>query len=130
MTGTPAARTSHDQQPGRNDMDDHQRDEHLRTAYRAADLEWRAVNEAAHPSPEELDAAYERARDAALAALAEAGLVGEEALALAERAARQQDDESEVPVSCAGHDAGRYPAQVRSITWHLLADGYAVYLQP
>jgi hypothetical protein len=129
MTGT-ATRTSHDQQPGRNDMDEHQRDEHLRTAYRAADQEWRSVNEAAHPSPEDLDAAYERARDAALAGLAGAGLDGEEALALAERAARQQDDESEVPVSCAGHDASRYPAQVRSITRHLLADGCAVTWAP
>ena len=129
MTGT-ATRTSHDQQPGRSDMDEHQREEHLRTAYRAADQEWRAVNEAAHPSPEDLDAAYERARAAALAALAEAGLDGEEALALAERAARQQDDESEVPVSCAGHDASRYPAQVSSITRHLLADGYTVTWAP
>jgi hypothetical protein len=111
-------------------MDEHQRDEHLRTAYRAADQEWRSANEAAHPSPEDLDTAYERARAAALAALAEAGLDGEEALALAERAARQQDDEGEVPVSCAGHDASRYPAQVRSITWPLLADGYAVTWAP
>ena len=47
MTSTAATRTSHDQQPGRSDMDEHQRDEHLRTAYRAADQEWRAVNEAA-----------------------------------------------------------------------------------
>ena len=130
MTGTAATRTSHDQQPGRNDMNEHQREEHLRTAYRAADQEWRAVNEAAHPSPEDLDAACQRARDAALAALAEAGLNGEEALALAERAARQQNDESEVPVSCAEHDASRYPAQARSITWPLLADGYAVTWAP
>jgi hypothetical protein len=130
MTGTAATRTSHDQQPGRNDMDEHQRDEHLRTAYRAADQEWRSVNEAAHPSPEDLDAACQRARDAALAALAGAGLDGEEALALAERAARQRDDESEVPVSCDGHDASRYPAQVGGITWHLLADGYIVTWAP
>jgi hypothetical protein len=27
-------------------------------------------------------------------------------------------------------DASRYPAQVRSITWHLLADGYAVTWAP
>ena len=131
MTSTAATRISHDQQPGRSDMDEHQRDEHLRTAYRAADQEWRAINEAAHsPSPEDLAAACDRARDAALAAIAEAGLDGDEALALAERAARQRDDESEVPVSCAGHDASRYPAQVRSITWHLLADGYAVTWAP
>ena len=98
MTSTAATRISHDQQPGKSDMDEHQRKEHLRTAYRAADQERRAVNEAAHrPSPEDLAAACERARDAALAALAEAGLDGDEALALAERAARQQDDESEVP---------------------------------
>src|SRR5579859_5769865 len=110
MTGT-ATRTSHDHQPGKSDMNEHQRKEYLRTAYRAADQEWRPVNEAAHPSPEELDAAYERARDAALAALAGAGLDGEEALALAERAARQQDDEGEVPACPAGQEAVRYPVQ-------------------
>ena len=27
-------------------------------------------------------------------------------------------------------DASRYPAQVRSITWHLLADGYTVTWAP
>ena len=130
MTGT-ATRTSHDQQPGRSDMNEHQRNEHLRTAYRAADQEWRAAGEAArNPSPEDLDAACQRARGAALEALAGAGLDGEEALALAERAARQQDDESEVPVSCAEHDVSRYPAQVCSITWHLLADGYTVTWAP
>jgi uncharacterized membrane protein len=130
MTGTAATRTSHDQQPGRNDMNEHQREEHLRTAYRAADQEWRPVNEAAHPSPDDLDAAYERARAAALAALSEAGLDGEEALALAERAARQQDDEGEVPVEYAEQEAVRYPAQVSSITRHLLADGYTVTWAP
>ena len=62
MTGTVATRIGHDQQPGRSDMDEHQRDECLRTAYRAADQEWRAAGEAAHrPSPEDLDAAYDRA---------------------------------------------------------------------
>ena len=131
MTSTAATRTSHDQQPGRSDMDEHQREEHLRTACRAADQEWRPVNEAAHrPSPEDLAAACDRARDAALAALAEAGLDGDEALALAERAARQQDDESEVPARYAEHDASRYPAQVGSIPWHLLADGYTVTWAP
>ena len=56
MTSTAATRISHDQQPGRSDMDEHQREEYLRTACRAADQEWRAVNEAAHrPSPEDLD---------------------------------------------------------------------------
>ena len=112
MTSPDGARTSHDHQPGTNDMNEHQRKEYLRTAYRAADQEWRAVNEAAHPSPEDLDAAYERARDAALAALAEAGLNGEEALAFAEQAARQQHDEGEVPACSAGQKAVRYPAQV------------------
>jgi hypothetical protein len=122
MTSTAATRISHDQQPGRNDMDEHQRGEYLRIAYRAADQEWRAVNEAAHsPSPEDLAAAYERARDAALAALAGAGLDGDEALA--DRAAPQQDDESEVPARYAEHHVSRYPAQVGSISWHLLADG-------
>ena len=83
MTSTAATRISHDQQPGRSDMDEHQRDEYLRTAYRAADQEWRAVNEAEHrPSPEDLEAACDRARDAALAALAEAGLDGSPATAL------------------------------------------------
>ena len=86
---------------------------------------------AAHdPSPEELDAACERARDAALAALAEAGLDGDEAVALAERAARQQDDEGEVLACPAGQEAVRYPAQAGSITWPLLADGYAVTWAP
>ena len=108
-------------------MDEHQREEYLRTACRAADQEWRAVSEAAHrPSPEDLAAACDRARDAALAALAEAGLDGDEALALAQRAARQQDDESEVPV----HYASMYPAQVGSIWWHLLADGYTITWAP
>ena len=112
-------------------MDEHQREEHLRTAYRAADQEWRGVGEAAHrPSPEDLDAAYGRARDAALEALAGAGLHGDEALAIAERAARQQDDESEVPACYADQDVSRYPAQVRSITWHLLDDGYTVTWAP
>ena len=116
MTSTAATRISHDQQPGRSDMDEHQRDEYLRTACRAAGQERRAAGEAAHrPSPEDLAAACDRARDAALAALAEAGLDGDEALALAERAARQQDDESEVPARYAEHDASRYPAQVGSI---------------
>lgn len=125
MTSTPATRTSNGHQPGRSDMNEHQREEHLRTAYRAADQEWRAVNEAAHrPSPEDLDAAYQRARDAALAALTGAGLDGEEALALAERAARQQDDESEVPTRYPGHRMSRYPAKVGSISSYLLADGY------
>ena len=131
MTSTAATRVSHDQQPGRSDMDEHQRDEYLRTAYRAADQEWRAVNEAAHsPSPEDLDAACDRARDAALAALTEAGLDGNEAIALAQRAARQQDDESEVPARYAEHHASRYPAQVGSISWHLLADGYTITWAP
>jgi len=115
-------------------MDEHQRDEYLRTACRAAaqDLEWRPVNEAAHrPSPEDLAAAaYRRARDAALAALAGAGLDGDEALALAERAARQQDDEGEVPAGYAEHDLGRYPAQVGSISRRLLADGYTITWAP
>ena len=127
MTSTAATRISHDQQPGRSDMDEHQRDEHLRTAYRAADQEWRPAGEAAHsPSPEDLAAACDRARDAALAALTEAGLDGDEALALAPRAARQRDDESEVPVRY----ASRYPAQVGSISWHLLADGYTITWAP
>lgn len=48
-----------------SDMDDHQREEHLRTAYRTADQERRAVDEAAQPPPEDPDAAYQRALDAA-----------------------------------------------------------------
>jgi hypothetical protein len=111
MTGTAATRTSHDQQPGRNDMDEHQREEYLRTACRAADQEWRSVNQAAHPSPEDLDAACERARDAALAALTGARLDGEEALAVAERAVRQQDDERS-DASAAHHPAkSRQPSK-------------------
>jgi hypothetical protein len=131
MTSTAATRNSHDQQPGRSDMNERQREEYLRTAYRAADQEWRAVNEAAHrPSPEDLDAACQRARDAALTALAGAGLGREEALALAERAARQQDDEGEVPVCDADQKAGRYPDKVGSISRHLLADGYTITWAP
>ena len=131
MTGTAATRTSHDQQPGISDMNEHQRENFLNIAFLAADQEWRAVNEAArNPSPEDLDAACQRARDAALAALAEAGLDGDEALALAERAAQQQDDESEVPVCYAEQDTSRYPAQVGSINWHLLADGCTVTWAP
>jgi hypothetical protein len=131
MTSTAATRNSHDHQPGRTDMNPRQRDEHLRTAYRAADQEWRAINEAAHrPTPEDLEAAYRRARDAALAALAGAGLDGEDAVALAERAARQQDDESEVPTRYPGHRVSRYPARVGSITWRLLADGYTITWAP
>jgi hypothetical protein len=131
MTSTTATSISHDQQPGRSDMDKHQREEHLRTACRVAGQERRAAGEAAHrPSPEDLAAACQRARDAALAALTGAGLEGDEALALAERAARQQDDESEVPACYAEHDASRYPAQVGSIPWHLLADGYTITWTP
>ena len=92
---------------------------------------WRAINEAAHrPSPDDLAAACDRARDAALAALAGAGLDGDEALALAERAAEGQDDESGVPARNAEHDVSRYPAQVSSISWHLLADGYTITRAP
>jgi len=131
MTSTAATRISHDQQPGRSDMDEHQREAYLLTAYRPAGQERRPASEAAHrPSPEDLAAACDRARDAALAALTEAGLDGEEALALAQRAARQQDDESEVPASYAEHHASRYPAQVGSISWHLLADGYTITWAP
>ena len=36
MTSTAATRISHDQQPRRSDMDEHQREEYLRIAYRAA----------------------------------------------------------------------------------------------
>jgi len=40
-------------------MDEHQREEYLRIAYRAAGQEWRAINEAAHrPSPDDLAAAW------------------------------------------------------------------------
>jgi hypothetical protein len=131
MTSTAATRTSHDQQPGRSDMDEHQRGEYLRTACSAADQEWRAAGEAAHrPPPEDPDAARQRARDAALAALTGAGLDGQEALAPAGRAARQQDDESEVPACHAEHHASRYPAQVSSIWWHLLGDGYTITWAP
>jgi hypothetical protein len=133
MTSTAATRISHDQQPGRSDMDEHQREEYLRIAYRAAaqDREWHPVNEAAHrPSPEHLEAAYRRARDAALAALAQAGLYSDQALAFAERAARQQDDESEVPAGYTEHDVSRYPARVGSISWYLMADGYTITWAP
>ena len=142
MTGTSATRTSHDQQPRRSDMDDGQREEHLRTAYRAADQDRHAADEAVpRPSPEDPATAYQRARDAMLAALTRAavlmaltrtaGLDGDEAVALAERAARQQQDhESDVPAGFTEHGASRYPAQVRSITWPLLADGYTVTWAP
>jgi hypothetical protein len=131
MTSTAATRISHDQQPGRSDMDEHQREEHLQTACRAAGQERRTAGEAAHrPSPEDPAAARQRARDATLAALTGAGLHGDEALAPTERAARQQDDESEVPACYAGHDVSRYPAQVGSISWHLLADGYTITWAP
>ena len=131
MTSTAATSISHDQQPRRSDMNEHQRDEYLRIAYRAADQEWRAINEAAHrPSPDDPAAACDRARDAALAALAGAALDGDEALALAERAAQGQDDESGVPARYAEHDVSRCPAQVSSISWHLLADGYTVTWAP
>jgi hypothetical protein len=39
MTSTATARISRDQPPGRSDMDERQREERLRTAYRAADQE-------------------------------------------------------------------------------------------
>jgi hypothetical protein len=131
MTSTEATRISHDRQPGRSDMDEHQREEHPRTACRAADQEWHALNEAAHrPSPDDVDAAYDRARDAALAAPTGAGLDGEEALALAGRGARQQDDDSEVPAGYTENHVIRYPAQVGSISWHLLADGYTITWAP
>jgi uncharacterized membrane protein len=131
MTSTATTRISHDQQPRRSDMDEHQREEYLRIAYRAAGQDWRPANDAAHrPSPDDPAAACDRARDAALAALAGAGLDGDEALALAERAAQGQDDESGVPARYAEHDVSRYPAQVSSISWHLLADGYTITWAP
>ena len=112
-------------------MDNHQREEHLRTPCRAAGPERHTAGEAAHrPSPDDLGAACQRARDAALAALAGAGLDGEEARALAGHAARQQDDDSEVPACYADQDVSRYPAQVGSIWWHLLADGYTITWAP
>ena len=49
---------------------------------------------------------------------------------LAERAAQRQDDESGVPARYAEHDVSRYPAQVSSISWHLLADGYTITRAP
>jgi hypothetical protein len=131
MTSTAATRISHDQQPGRDHMDEHQRKEYLRIAYRAADQERHPVNEAAHrPSPEDPEAACRRARDAALAALTGAGLDGDEALALAERAARSEDDQGDVPAGYAERDVSRYPAQVGSIWRHLLADGYTITWAP
>ena len=79
MTSTAATRNNHDHQPGRSDMNEHPRKSYLNVAFLAADQERRAVNEAAHhPWPEDLDAACQRARDAALAALAGAGLNGDE----------------------------------------------------
>ena len=48
-------------------MHEHEREEYLRIAYRAADQDWRAINEAAHrPSPDDLAAARDRAQEAAL----------------------------------------------------------------
>ena len=112
-------------------MDEHHRDEYLRIACGAAGQERRAISEAAHrPSPEDLDAAYQRARDAALAALAAAGLYSDEAVALADRAARSQEDDSEAPARDAEHDGSRYPAQVSRISPHLLADGYTITWAP
>jgi hypothetical protein len=115
-------------------MDEHQHQEYLRIACGAADQERRPASEAAHrPSPEDPEAACRRARDAALAALAEAGLDGDEALvalALAERAARGEDDEGEVPAGYAERDVSRYPAQAGSIGRHLLADGYTITWAP
>lgn len=71
-------------------MDEHQREEHLRTACRAADQERNAAGEAAHrPSPEDPAAACHAERD-----------------------------------------VSRYPAQVGSISWHLLADGYTITWAP
>ena len=129
MTTPP--RISHDPQQGSIDMDEQQRLEYLRIAYRAADDEWRPVNEATDgASPEEMEAAYQRARAAALAALTGAGLDGEDALALAERAARQQDDEGEVPVHYEEGEASRYPAYVGFMSPDLLADGYTITWAP
>jgi hypothetical protein len=126
MTSTAPNRNSHDHQPGRSDMD-----EYLRIAYHAADQERRAINEAAHrPSPEDPEATFDRARDAALAALSRASLNGDEALALAGRAARGQDDESEVPVSYEEDHVSRYPAQAGDSSWQLLADGYTITWAP
>jgi hypothetical protein len=70
-------------------------DEYLRLACRAADEQWRAAD-AAHPDGDP-DAASGRACDAAYAALTAAGMTGAQARAYAERAARQEDDEGEVP---------------------------------
>jgi hypothetical protein len=132
MTSTPAAsRTSLGPQPDKIDMNEEQREEFLLIARRAAGPELRAAGEAAHrPLPGDLAAARDRARDAALAALANAGLDGEEALAFAECAARQQDGEGEQPAGYAERDVSRYPVRVGSISWHLLDDGYTITWAP
>jgi len=130
MTSTGPTPISHDRQPDRIDINnEEQREEFARMTRRAADPELRAA-EARRTSPGDMAAAGDRARDAALAALAEAGLDGREALAFANWAARRHDDHSETPAGHTGHDASRYPARVRSITWHLLADGYTVTWAP
>jgi hypothetical protein len=131
MTSAPAPGTSPGPQPDEINMHEEQREEFLLIACRAADPELRAAGEAAHrPPPGDLAAARDRARDAALAALASAGLGGEEAVAFAECAARQQDGEGEQAAGYADRDVSRYPARVGSISWHLLDDGYTVTWAP
>jgi hypothetical protein len=131
MISNVTIRTSRDQQPDRINMSEPQREEFVRMARRAAGPELRAAREAEHPlSAGELDAARDRAREAALAALVEAGLGRAEALAFAERAARGLDEGNDLPATCAQPDLGRYPAQVGDISWPLLADGYTITWAP
>lgn len=71
-------------------------DEYLRIAYYAAAEQWRAAGDD-HPSPEDLEAAYQRAYGAAYGALTMVGMDAGQAKTYAERAAHMSDDEDVVP---------------------------------
>ena len=130
MTSTPAPRTSPGPQPDETGMNEEQREEFLLIARRAADPELRAAGEAAHsPSPEDLAAARDRARDAALAALSKPAWTVRRPLP--SPSARHGSRTARARCRpCAEHDVSRYPARVGSISWHLLDDGYTVTWAP
>ena len=95
-------------------MDQHHHAEYQRTACRAPDPERQAPGEAAHRPPPGDPASARRDGSQALTGLA----------------ARQHDDQSDVPVCHAEYHASRYPAQAGTISWHLLADGYTITWAP
>ena len=111
-------------------MTEHQRKNYLQIAFLAADqsgapsTRWPTA-----PRPKTWTAACQRARDAALAALAEAGrtVTRPSPSPSARHGSRTTRARSGL---LREHDVSRYPAQVGSVSWHLLADGYTITWAP